>query len=307
MQLMERMTAVDNGSNATGLLGYLVWYSIWDADISRDNLYVLLSQYGLDEFIPRPINPGDAFRRATNTIEQRGVSSYLEGVTENYLVREVCSNKDEIIRHIVVEYVDKKNQSLSYEPEMAVLKFDRASGDITCSSNSNRAYELAEKVKDVFPKCLTHYNGRHIREMVCNILLSLRPIPVRPTGGVYYVPKGHEDRLNNLISLVKEIGESEAHKVPLIDSAENKDMVRQKLNDHIKEAMQAAADFLTSGSENRAEGNKKLQDIKDILKGFKDYQSSLSLNMKEMNDLTGILQRQAATIIDRITEIRNNS
>lgn len=288
------------------LFGYLVWYTIFEADISRDDLQNRLLSHGLEKFMPKEISPNDAFRRGTSSIEQKNVEEFSsQDVIVNFLVRDVFNDKDQIVRHLVVERVDRKNKELSYDPEMAIIKFDKNNKSISYTSSSCTASKLAEKAKENYSHCLTHYNSRHIREMVYNILASTRPLPVRPSGGVYFVPKEHESTLNSLISVVKSIGDSEVFKIPLVNSAEAKDMVRYNLQKHIENTIQSAANFLLSGTENKAEGNKRLEEIKRVLNGFKSYQELLSLSMAEIKEMTEILQKQAMAVVNRITEIKS--
>ena len=124
----------------------------------------------------------------------------------------------EIVRHLVVETIDKNNQSLHYDPEVAIMRFEKETANIFYTSKTSKAKELAEKVKEIYPRCLNNYGSRHIRELVSKILASMGPIPVRPTGGVYFVPAKHEAKLLNLLNFLKKIGKSEGFKVPLVNS-----------------------------------------------------------------------------------------
>ncbi len=302
---LEELEALSPSSEATRTIGYLVWYSIFDTDIPKEDLEGLLHQYGLDEYMPNPIHQNDAFRRAAKAIEQNNIQTYIPGVTQNHLVDGFETPK-EIVRHLVVETIDKNSQSLHYDPEVAIMKFDKETGNISYTSKTSNATELAEKVRDIYPRCLNNYGSRHIREMVYKILASMGPIPVRPTGGVYFVPAKYETKLSNLLSFLKKIGQSEGFKVPLVNSSENRDMVRLKLNEHIRSSIQEAANFLRSGTDNSAEGKKALTNIRDILKTFRDYEDACSLSMNEMNDMAAILEKQAYALVERVTEIKSS-
>jgi hypothetical protein len=302
---IEALNELD--SSDARIIGYLVWYSIFDADIPREHLEELLHECNLEQYMLNSIHPNDAFRRAAKSIEKKSKNedNNYSGVTQNYLVSGFDTTT-EIVRHLVVETIDKNNQSLHYDPETAVIKFEKETENISYSSKTARAASIAEEVKDMYFHCLNYYGSRHIRELVSKVLASMAPIPVRPTGGVFFVPAKHEAKLINLLSLIKKIGESEGFKVPLVNSLENKDMVRLKLDTHIRAAIQESANFLRSGSDNGAVGKKALTNIQEILKNFSDYEDACSLSLEEMNDMTGILKKQAAVIIDRITEIKAN-
>lgn len=284
-------------------LGYLVWYTIVEVEIPKEQLEYLLKQYDLWEYMLKPISPNDAFRRAAKSIEKNNVATFYEGVTQNHLVSGF-DTKEEIVRHLVVETIDSNNQSLHYDPEKAIIKYEKETGNITYSSKTEKATELAESVISAYPRCLNNYSSRNIRQLITNILHDMAPIAVRPSGGVYFIPKKYETKLSNMLSFLKNIGQSEGYKVPLVKNSENSDMIRLKLNEHIRGQIQQAADYLRSGSDSCAEGKKNLSSIRKLILDFKDYQDVCSLSFKEMNEMTEILQKQASRIIDRVTEIK---
>lgn len=303
IQDLEAVSPNVDAENRT--IGFLIWYSISDAEVQKERLEELLKLYDLWEYMLNPIHPNDAFRRSAKSIEKNGIPSFIEGVTQNHLVSGF-ETPTQIVRHLVVETIDKNNQSLHYEPEMAIMKFDKETGAISYSSKTLKATELAEQVKNMYPRCLNNYGSRHIRELVYKILAGMGPIPVRPTGGVYFVPAKYETKLANLLSFLKQIGDSEGFKVPLVNSIENKDMVRQKLDIHIRSAIQEAANFLRDGSDNVAVGKKSLKNIREILKNYRDYEEACSLSFEEMNYMTAVLEKQAHAIIGRVTEIKES-
>ena len=86
-----------SGGNAENILGNLVWFSVSDMEILRDDLVKLAMNVGLPEkYVPAPIRPSDAFRRATSEIG--GVLRSNEEITEVLMVREVLSAEERVIR-----------------------------------------------------------------------------------------------------------------------------------------------------------------------------------------------------------------
>ncbi len=102
---LENMTAVQN-KQQDGILGHLMWFSVGKQLVKMDDLEKALVQSGLPiEWIPNAIRPADAFRRSTKEIETRKSTGHA-GVFENFLIREVFSDKSQVQRNIVVETVD---------------------------------------------------------------------------------------------------------------------------------------------------------------------------------------------------------
>lgn len=95
---MERLAAVQH-ENHEGVIGNLVWWSIQEHHITRDQLKQKLLDSGLGEgWLPNEIRPADAFRRATKEVERRIQKTSQTGVFKNYLVCEVYCDKKMVKR-----------------------------------------------------------------------------------------------------------------------------------------------------------------------------------------------------------------
>jgi len=97
-------------------LGHLTWYTIYDTTLDRDTLLDRLTTCGLDAFAPAPIEPADAFRRATHRLERLRVPQ-PDGTAVNWLVREVRTTDAAIVRHLVRETVDAQRVRLDYRAD----------------------------------------------------------------------------------------------------------------------------------------------------------------------------------------------
>lgn len=81
--------------------------------------------------------------------------------------------------------------------------------------------------------------------MATKIIRGMNPVSVRPSGGVYFVPSKYQDELEKLISFLNSFNDTtEEHKVPLINSQEQRDMVRQKVKEHLKGTLNDLANAL---------------------------------------------------------------
>lgn len=177
----------------THVLGQLTWYTIHDTEVSRDHIAEQLRLAGLPaHFAPPPIHPADAFRRATSAMETRRIPG-PEGVFENYLVREVRSDKEKILRHLVKEVVDASNRRLDYHP-IAHLRLNKInqhmSADVVDATDPDATTNLATTAHEHYQHFLAVYQGRHLRKVVLSLLRSLSPWPyVPPAGSILSTPK----------------------------------------------------------------------------------------------------------------------
>jgi hypothetical protein len=115
--------AREAASEDVSLLGYLLWFSVSELEVKRDDLLGAIGDSGLDErFAPGEISPRDAFRRATSSLGRSRVSVTASASTRlfgdekrhaNLLVRDVRTNGDSLIRQLVREVVDSEGATLA--------------------------------------------------------------------------------------------------------------------------------------------------------------------------------------------------
>ena len=80
----------------------MVWYSLRDVRINRTDLEQLLKKTGINTAnMPPEIRFADAFRRPTTSITNQSPKDIGNDKFENIMVREVVSDSNEIVRHII--------------------------------------------------------------------------------------------------------------------------------------------------------------------------------------------------------------
>ena len=98
---LDNMTAVQN-KQQDGILGHLMWFSVGKQLVKMDDLEKALVRSGLPvEWMLNAIRRTDAFQRSTKEIETRKSTGHA-GVFENFIIREVFSEKSHVQRNIVV-------------------------------------------------------------------------------------------------------------------------------------------------------------------------------------------------------------
>ena len=293
--VLKNVAAVRSPDNVN-VIGHLTWYSLSEMLISRDELRQKMVSAGLGEgFMPHEIRLPDAFRRATSEKYRRRVS---EGVIENYLFREVASDNQMIQRNIVCETVDQKGRRLAYDGAAASLVLNKNSATVTVSATSSLAEELARDAVTKFEIYRHNYGTHTIRSVLMNILKSMAPTPVRPSGGVYFVPAQYTDRLEAMLRFVKLLDRGEGEKVPLIDTSDMRNLVTRKLLDHLRDTLNACEEGITNQLP-KGQVKEILENAKRVAQDYAHYKSIITGDLKEMEELVaGIREKVSAVLVN---------
>ena len=300
----------------TSFLGRILWFSISDCKVSYDQLKTAFNNAGIDEkHLPKEISPRDAFRRATKVAEAKRIKldddKYL-----NLMVREVKLDDDCVVRQLVREVVDSKNTRLEYLPVVEFSLHDdktfTAVGMIADSQLYNDELLTMDKVTNEFDRCQTSYNGRHVREMVQNILSGCAPVAVRPSGGVYFTPEAYSSTVQGLSEMIKELSQysidsmrSRMYQVPVIDVEAHRVMVVESLEDQVKNDSRSLvcemAKLLKDGKTVTPKlAEQYINRVKQLRTTVKKYEDMLQTEILGTQSAMDIAMQQARKLLDSV-------
>ena len=240
-------------------LGHLVLYSIFSGEVTPDAMTQWFAELGLDPaFCPGAISATDVYERVTGpsgvkrTYPIGGVQTHRQRREEGakgrkglLMIRHVSRGRDRIVRHLVREVRDEEQVRLSYDARLAVITFVRDGGENAAAGagalkiepdresiaalpgpEQQQVTEVLDEVRQAFDRGRLFLSADKLRSVVRNYIESLRPIRVRPTGGVYFVSRQHAATLRALRELVAQFGGgSNLARVPLPDQDELREMV----------------------------------------------------------------------------------
>lgn len=312
----ENLLVLDNKQFEASFLGRILWFTVSDMKVTYEQLKAAFNNAGIDEkYLPKTISPRDAFRRATKVAEAKRIrldnDRYL-----NLLVREVKMTDDEIVRQLVREVVDSKNVRLEYLP-VANMKLINDTDFITEPIVSRHELLNDEdiallKVENEFDRCKDNYNGRHVRELVQNILAGCDPVAVRPSGGVYFVPEKYSQTVQGLSDMVKELSQysidserSRCYSVPVIDAVEHRVMVAESLEDQVKNDSQSLigemAKILKDGRNiTQKTAEQYINKVKDLKKMVAKYEDMLNTEILNVQECMNIALEQAKKLLENV-------
>lgn len=303
LEALENMTAIQNSQAGDVHIGHLFWYSIGDDLYGRNLLEQALVQTGLSQgFMPHVIRLVDAFRRATKDVEAN--LNLGNGVSENYMIRDVYADNHTAVRHIVKEQVDSKGKRLSYFENEAVLSLDKKAEIMSFSADSSSySWELCQESTRLFETFKNHHNGQAVRSMVQSILKTLSPTPVRPSGGVYFVPATYDEELERLTNFCSAFQKGEGFKIQVVNSVESLKMVETKVSNHLEsiygQCQHAAADRSLSKSK-LAE---LIDEAKRVISGYKNYEGILSQKKDEMEARILLIRDSVTVLLEKAGDV----
>lgn len=301
-EFLEGISAVQNDSNSS-IIGYLTWYSIGDDLYNRESLRKELLRNGIEEeYLPNPIRPTDAFRRATKAIEtKRFREEEAAKEYKNYIIRDVVSNGSKLQRNIVVETVNQAGERLDYNSEGAKLFFDKKMEQFTFAANDEMAEELAEEAQKHYECFLNHHNGASVRGGVVHYLNQLSPTPVRPSGGVYFVPVQHSDKLRNLVNFVSNLPRGESHMIPLVNDEDNRQMVKDKVKDNLEKILDQCRYALQEDNKlQKAQVRNIIEEARRIVKQFKDYRVLLNDTITDLESSVDLVSQSITMVLQKV-------
>ncbi len=294
---LDDMVAI-NQDEVSNHIGHLFWNYVGEDLYNRDSLENALVANGLEGFMPREIFPADAFRRATKEVETR--NKIGEGKWEKFLVRDVASDNDSIERRIVKEKVNAKGRRLSYDPEAAILLLDKKAGTIAISGRNDTALELAYEASRNFEVFKSHYSGNTVRGVTQAILKTMSPVPVKPSGGIYFVPAAHDESLQKLVKFCSYFSKTEGFKVPVARDEESIQMVEKKVSDHLDNILSQCRSALQDGTLTKSKMSEIMSEAKTVISGYRDYETIISQQKSETDARIEMIKNSISLMFDRV-------
>lgn len=302
-------------------IGQIVWYSINSGNISLDDVERAFLMLNIPvQFLPKPINPVDAYRKATN-LEQGNKVEYEApwagaGHSARILIREVKKDSKTVERHIVRENVDANGRTLTYD-KIGEAIFYRAPRQ---SSGKQRGYVASgEKVRfnlltpmvhpeeaGILQQVVTdiqnryrHYcvnlDGNAIRKIVRDYVISLNAVAVKPSGGVYFVHKDKRERLEAIQKFVLGLHTgSTFHTLPLVDTGEQREMLSEAFQTEVESDVQELLRDIGALNESCSNGAIPSDKYDAML----DRYTTLITRSEEYTTVLGASQARAATAIE---------
>jgi hypothetical protein len=322
------------------LLGHIVMYSVFEGDVTPDDMARWFAELGLDPaFVPPPIRPVDAFEKVTGPSGVR-VSYPLdpqpsgarrrrrqdgEEREATLMIRHVRRDGGQIVRHLVREVRDEASVQLSYDVRLGECVFRRdghpaatpGAGTLQVtpdhaairelpSGEQETVGEVLSEIRAAYARNCTYLTADRLRAVIRTYIESLNAIRVRPTGGVYFVHRTHDSALAALRELARRFGSgSHLARVPLPDQDEQRELIISAFTTKAREDLDKLARDIAAAQRDGQAGETA---IAALHKRFVALQTSAAEHARLLNtslDDTGaalkLVNAQLASLLARAT------
>lgn len=295
-------------------LGFLAWYSISEESyIDHGKLCHLLVSNGLSTHLPPVPRPSDVFKRCCTAAQRKKVPTAQPMVFENYLIREVGKDLDNIWRRIVREQVDTEGHTLGYE-ELVELHFHRPTTGLNINFLTNDPAQntnptvvgIINEISHSMAKLNNAATPYAIRSVVRKTLMGMNATEVRASGGVYFVRATYANEVAAMEKVITALpGGSTFHSIPLIDDGKQRQMLRHAFEEEsigaIDGLLGEISDILKQGTKITSD---KFADFKSQYDGLKrkvvDYSDLLDEALEATASRLEIMENALFTLLGQV-------
>lgn len=304
----EQKVALPAEREGFPVCGHLIWYTVSDLSVTRDQLREHFRQAGVsEEWLPPPVRPIDAYRKATGqtqrTVEPGEAEVRQTGVVERrYRFEEVLADSRRVIRHLVRVDVDARAVELRMA-ELAGVIFDRGSGGLQVQvlDSDPVAGELLDEVESRFRHHRQHYDADAIRRTLGRMLAAMDPTLFKDSGGFWFVPQKHAGELLGFRRLLEALG-LRYGTMPVVDTEDARQLVREMFEHQVLGVVQRLASLLRRPVEELQKSDvvSGLEVARDLVRQVREYEQVLRQDLEDLALQAGLVQQQVAELVERV-------
>lgn len=272
------------------LLGMLTWWSLEGAAIEVAGLKALYQKHGLaDEWLPGEITGTLAFNKTIREVKRSA---------DGYMIRPIKEDEQEIVIGVVAEARDKAAETLSYDQEVTI-KFVKGTDTIKSTSEQHPIVQRVRALYDGMTR--TYVVQDFIRLLTRNVRRKMSAVLVRPTGGVYFVPRGPMlDVLAKHEAVFNELGDVEFTAIPMHDDPKTKTEIAKKarkaLEVELKEIEEEIEKFKTE-EPRRDTLERRFGEFKELKKKASLFADMLSIKVSDLHESLDEAAKQITSIL----------
>lgn len=319
------------------ILGHLLWTSVSDCvRFKPEALESTLVDAGLD---PTPLMPqapraASALTRAAAAAEVKHQelerSPNGEPIEAELYANVIFRVAARGVKQVVTEILDAGENRLAYEPVAAIEVDEDGNLVLDRLLKTRKLYEVEKQVLKNLHEYYAFERTRHdadaVRRAMLRALRNSNSIPLRASGGMYFVQESKEDVTKKLLEFISRVrkkaerpphgGSNETHaaRVELMDSEEYRHWVTMSLEDFIEKEsntlIKEMTDLIKSETPvTRKRQSKFIERVRTLKADVGEYEELLQYRAVSARSNLDLAGKEARTLLERIAgaEIAPNS
>jgi hypothetical protein len=262
-------------------IGYMLWWTIRDAEITPSDLESRIDNTFGREFMPKSPSTGKAIKRGIESLESTGIITKIPSDNPG-IIAYTLHRKD----------VDRKNIDLDLAKEQTII-FNKNENKIEVRD----AYRKKE-IMDMITKYSAIYTDSDLRLIILDYLHKAGAITMRETGGIYYTPN---DNVRDALKTFIESNGGTFYSLGIPDTQQDKATIHRIVKDEIDTELQLATEelkqYLADDSSKNRTGvlESRIERFKEIKAKAVLYKELLSSDIEE-------LTLQVDTVTEEVTQ-----
>jgi hypothetical protein len=178
--------------NTEGILGKMMYYSVSNILIDREEFQRIGRDFGLPKIKPARESPSDAFSKATSALYERIVVNNGNSATAYriYCRKNMKTAKDSVSCELVKE---EMCESTNHYKKLMNIEFDKSTENIRfCNKEYDCDIDLdtfCDKMLRLYQLYRTCYNSTHVETVLESLLESMQANKISIRGRIFFVPK----------------------------------------------------------------------------------------------------------------------
>jgi hypothetical protein len=305
--------AVGHGGEKVPILGYLIWYSVKESRIKIEDMRNLFAQIKIPtDFLPEEPSRINAFKRATTELSEEVEVDLGQGMTAVYMIRLTAKSDDEIVKSLIKEVRDASNKKLSYE-EIGRVHFDKDTEDVRYFDLKPDSQPIIIQIKQIYETYCVYLTGKQIRVMIHEIIKSMSPTLVRPSGAVYFIPYVHAEMVQKMEVLSKELAaygitdyESAFESIPLIDADKTRALVEVRFEEQntrdVDRTLVELSKLLQGTDTTTKTAAKYVEQVRTSKEIITKYEGLLNKEMSIARMKVEVLDQQVQKLVEKVAQ-----
>ena len=193
------LTQISEGKNSFECLGYILYWSLRNVDITMEQFASYLQEVGFDKKYAKPHNYRSTMIRSLRNLEEQRIIRLL---TEDNNTLSYQFTAETKVEH-------DKEAELQYDMETIVVidKIEYRRTQNFEQSLIKGKPEIKEKLIELFEKEKTRYHSGDVSRYIQRIFRDQADIiSLREQGNVYFVPAAYENVITKAFNLLQKIG-----------------------------------------------------------------------------------------------------